>query len=267
MSARSVHWLALLGMWCAATATGQVQGKKAARSGTALEPKAIEILKAASSRLAAARTLSFTAVVTHESPSRFGIPLESTTTSEVTVRRPDKVRVITAGDGPRSEFYYDGKTIMSFTPADNQVAVAEAPPTIDAAFEAAYKSAEIYCPFTDLIVADPYAGIARDGLSQAFYLGRSSVVGATVTDIVAYVRGGVFLQVWIGAEDKLPRMVNAVYLHDPLQLRHRLEISNWLLDIPVPEDEFASPGTAGAHRIPFTPPPARPPAKRYKSGR
>jgi hypothetical protein len=255
--------LTAFGVLCAATATGQAQGKKAARSGTGLEPKAIEILKATSSRLAAARTLSFTAVVTHESPSRFGIPLESITTSDVLVQRPDKVRVITAGDGTPSEFYYDGKTMMSFTPAENRVAVAEAPPTIEGALEAAYKSAAIYFPFSDVIVADPYAGIARDGLSQAFYVGQSKVVGATTTDIVAYVRGGVFLQVWIGTEDKLPRMLNAVYLHDPLQLRHRLEMSNWQLDAPVPEDGFTSSGAAGARRIPF----ANPATKRSKSGK
>jgi hypothetical protein len=34
-----------------------------------LEPKAIELLKAASSRLAAAHTMSFTTVVTYESPA------------------------------------------------------------------------------------------------------------------------------------------------------------------------------------------------------
>jgi hypothetical protein len=37
-----------------------------------LEPKAIELLKAMSARLAAARTLEFTAVSSYESPSRFG---------------------------------------------------------------------------------------------------------------------------------------------------------------------------------------------------
>jgi len=266
MSARSRVLAILLGVLGAATATGQAQGKKAARTGTSLEPKAIEILKTASNRLAAARTLSFTALVTHESPSRFGIPLDTSTTSDVTVSRPDKVRVITAGDGPPSEFYYDGKSIISFAPAENQVAVADAPPTIEAALDAAYKSAGIYFPFTDLIVADPYAGIARDGLSQAFYVGQSKVVGGTTTDIVAYVRGGVFLQVWIGAEDKLPRMLNAVYLHDPLQLRHRLQMSNWQLDGPVPEDGFAPPGAAGARRIPFTNPAAKPTTKRSKIG-
>ena len=39
-----------------------------------LEPKAIEILKAASSRLAAAQTMKFNAVHFYESPSRHGLP-------------------------------------------------------------------------------------------------------------------------------------------------------------------------------------------------
>jgi len=60
-----------------------------------LEPKAIEVLKASCSRLAAARTMSFTAVVTYESPCLFGTPLAYTTKSEVALQRPDKLRVIT----------------------------------------------------------------------------------------------------------------------------------------------------------------------------
>src|SRR5262250_3331155 len=45
----------------------------------ALEPKAIEVLKASSQRLAAARTMSFTAVASYESPSRLGPALVYTT--------------------------------------------------------------------------------------------------------------------------------------------------------------------------------------------
>jgi len=237
-----------------------------------LEPKAIDILKAASSRLAAARSMSFTAVVTYESPSRLGHPLTYTTKSEVTLQRPDKLRVITAGDGPASEFYYDGKTMMAFAPAENIAAVAEAPPTIDAALEAAYNSAAIYFPFSDVIVADPYKDMADDGLKLAFYIGQSLVVGGTTTDMVAYVTGGVFLQIWIGVEDKLPRMLTAVYLDDPLHLRHRLEMSNWQLDAPVPADAFASSSATSAKHIRFAhpnaklPPGAKPPAKPSKTG-
>jgi hypothetical protein len=202
--------------------------------------------------------MRFTAVVTYESPSRLGTPLAYTTRSEVTLQRPDKLRVITPGDGPASAFYYDGKTMVAFAPAENLVAVAEAPPTIDAALQVAYDAAAIYFPFTDVIVADPYKAIA-DGLILAFYIGPSSVVGGTTTDMVAYANNEVFVQMWIGTEDKLPRMLRAVYRADQAHLRHQLELSNWQLDPAVPADAFATTSAGSATPMPFAHPhPPRP---------
>ena len=219
----------------------------------ALEPKAIEILKAASSRLAAARTLKFTAIESYDSSSRQGHPLSVTTKSEVTLQRPDKLRVIMSADGPASEFYYDGKKMMAYAPAENLVAVADAPPTIDAALEVAHRSAAIYFPFTDLIVADPYKDM-EEGLKLAYYIGQSKVVGGTTTDMLAYVDNDVFVQIWIGAEDKLPRLLHAVYLDDPEQLRHNLILSDWQLDAAVPADTFSSAKAASANPMPFAHP-------------
>jgi hypothetical protein len=228
---------------------------KASSFQAGLEPRAIEILKAASARLAAAKTMTFTAVVSYESPSRLGPPLVYSTQSDVTLQRPDKLRIITLGDGPRSEFYYDGKTMTAFAPTEKLVAVADAPPTIDAALQAAFDSGAIYFPFTDVIVADPYKDIA-EGLTTAFYMGQSIVVGGTTTDMVAYVTGDVFVQIWIGAQDKLPRRIYAIYLNDRSRLRHVLELSNWELDVAVPANAFVSPDAVGAARIAFARPDA-----------
>src|SRR5262245_37675453 len=164
-----------------------------------LEPKAVEVLKAASDRLAAARTISFVAVEAFEHLSRQGAPLVYAHRSEVTLQRPDKLRVIQTADGPASEFYYDGKTMMAFSPDENTVAVTHAPPTIDAALEDIYRTAAMYFPFTDLIVADPYADL-KPGLKHAYYVGQSKVVGDTTTDIVAYNGDGVFVEMWVGTE-------------------------------------------------------------------
>ena len=224
----------------------------------ALEPKAIELLKASSSRLAAARTMSFTAVASYESPSRLGPALVYTTRSLVTLQRPDKLRVIQTGDGPAFEFYYNGKTMTAFMPAEKLVAVADAPPTIDRTLEAAFQGAGIYFPFTDAIVADPYGDIAK-GLELAFYVGQSRVVGGTATDIVAYAGDGVFVQMWIGVEDKLPRMARAVFQKDPLRLRHQVEFSSWKLNGAAPAGAFASSRSAAARRIPFAHPDPGPP--------
>ena len=106
-----------------------------------------------------------------EHPSRQGHPLASATKSDVILQRPDKLRVITSGDGPPSAFYDDGKTMTAIAKANNLKAVADAPPTIDATLESVYHSAGIYFPFSDLILSDPYRAMAG-GLRLAYYIGH-----------------------------------------------------------------------------------------------
>jgi hypothetical protein len=216
-----------------------------------LEPQAVELLKAVSGRLSGAHTLSFTAVQMFESPSRQGPPLAYAKKTDVTLQRPDRMRVIISGDGPASEFYYNGKTVTAFAPSENLLAVSDAPPTIDAMLEAVYHSAGVFFTFTDLVVADPYKDMS-EGLTLAYHVGQSRVVAGTTTDMVAYIDSGVFIQLWIGSEDKLPRMVRAIFLDDPEHLRSEVEFSNWQLDAAVPPDAFAPPNAAAtAKHIPF----------------
>jgi hypothetical protein len=218
-----------------------------------IEAQAISLLKAMSDRLAAASTMTFNAVTSYESPSRIGPPLVYTTLSEVTLKRPNQLRVITPGDGSATEFYYDGKTITAYSPVESLVAMAKAPATLDAALKLAYDSAAIYFPFTDVIVSNPYQDIA-EGLKTAFVMGQSHVVGGTTTDIVVVVNDQVFAQIWIGAEDKLPRRIRAVYRDDPSRLRHQVELDQWKLDIPISADAFAPSQAQQALPIPFARP-------------
>ena len=218
-----------------------------------LEPKALEILKAMCDRLAAAKAMTFTSVVLYESPSAFGPALVYSTKSVVTMQRPDKLRVIQSADGPATEFYYDGKTMTAFAPAENLVASGPAPATIDATLERAFNDAAIYYPFTDVIVADPYKDLS-DGLQIAFYIGQSKVIDGTTTDMVAFANDAVFAQIWIGVQDKLPRKLRAVYLNDPSKLRHDLNLFDWKLDPKIPASVFATPKAAGATKIAFARP-------------
>ncbi len=114
--------------------------------------------------------MSFTADVGYEYPSKLGPPIVYTTRYDVTMQRPDKLRILMPGDGPASEFYYDGKTMMAFAPVENLAAVADAPPTIDAMLKAAFEKAAMYFPFTDVLAADPYAALTN-GAILAFYVG------------------------------------------------------------------------------------------------
>jgi len=259
----------------AAKATKPARKPAAPEYKPVVEPRAMDLLRAVSARLAAAKSMSFTATVGYEYPSKLGPPIVYTTRYDVTMQRPDKLRILMPGDGPASEFYYDGKTMVAYAPAENLAAVADAPPTIAAALVAAFKSASIYFPFSDMLVADPYAALA-DGVKLAFYVGPSAVIGGTKTDMIVWANDDVFVQMWIGADDKLPRRMRAVFAADPLGLRHDMELSNWQLDPVVAPETFASAKAQGAGRMAFKAPglpprgakqiikgaaPASPPAK------
>ncbi|MBK4734171.1 DUF2092 domain-containing protein [Noviherbaspirillum pedocola] len=218
-----------------------------------VEPQAMDLLKAASDKLASAKTMSFTATVSYEYPSKLGPPIVYTMRYDVTMQRPDKLRIVVPGDGPASEFYYDGKAMTAYAPAENLAAVSDAPPTIEAALKAAYRDAAIYYPFTDLLVADPYAALSG-GAILAFRIGSSAEVGGTKTDMVAWANNDVFLQAWIGTEDRLPRRIRAVFQADPLRLRHDMQLSDWKLDPSVPPGIFVSQKAQAAGRMPFVSP-------------
>ena len=218
-----------------------------------MEPAAMAIVKAMADKLAAAKSMSFTAFATYESPDRTGLPLAYTTLSQVTMQRPDKLKVISPGDGPRTEFYYDGKTVNAYEPAAKLVATVDAPDTIDAMLRAAFQRAAIYFPFTDLVVSDPMKAISEN-VQVAFVVGKSTVVGGVTTDIVVLVGKFAHVQLWIGSDDKLPRMARAIFLEDPARYRHTVMFSEWKTDPPLAADAFAFNAPAGTIRIPFAPP-------------
>jgi hypothetical protein len=218
-----------------------------------IEPAAMAIVKAMTDKLAAAKSMSFTAFATYESPDRTGLPLAYTTLSQVTMQRPDKLKVINLGDGPRTEFYYDGKTVQAYEPAAKLVASVAAPNTTDAMLHAAFQRAAIYFPFTDLIVSDPFKTIS-DNVQVAFVVGKSTVVGGVTTDIVVLVGKFAHIQLWIGSDDKLPRMARAIFLEDPAHYRHTVQFSDWKIDPTLAADAFTFTPPAGTASIPFAPP-------------
>jgi hypothetical protein len=216
-----------------------------------LEPKALAILKAACDKLAAAKTMSFNALIEEEGPDlRYGLPLQFSRIAHVALRRPDELFVKGHGSGPDTQFFYDGRTLIAWMPQQNLVATAPAPATVDAMLKDVYAKAAIYFPFEDLIVADPYKDL-MDGLEVASYIGQSDVVAGVETDMITFGNDAAFVQAWIGTEDKLPHRLRAVYLDDPAALRHDMVLSDWTLDAPLPPSTFIAKVPANAGKIPF----------------
>jgi hypothetical protein len=125
--------------------------------------------------------------------------------------------------------------------------------------QAAFGMAAIYFPFTDVLVTDPYGDLV-DGMDLAFYIGQTDAVAGTTTDMIAFRTGGVFIQAWIGVDDKLPRRLRAVFLDDPAAFRHDLVLSDGELNDQPPPDRFVAKVPADAGRMPFEHPAAKVPS-------
>jgi hypothetical protein len=241
-------------------ATPQVPAAKAAPKKLAkaafkpvLEPRAVELLQGMSQRLAAAKSLAFTAVASYEYPSRLGPPIVYSMRYDVALQRPSQLKVGVPGDGPATEFIWDGKEMVAFAPAENLVAVASAPPTLEDALKQAFDRAAIYFPFTDLLLPDPYAAISP-GAILAFVVGPSAIVGGVKTDMVVWANNEVFLQLWIGSDDKLPRRIRAQFRADPKGLRHDLELSNWQFDGAIAAETFSTAKAKAGQPMAFAAP-------------
>jgi hypothetical protein len=226
----------------------------------AVDPKALALIKAMSDKLAAAKSLSVTVHRAFDVLAANGQPVVYMVVSNVVLQRPDKLKVIVPGDGPPSEFYYDGKTMMVLLPDKKLVAVADAPPALDDMFEAAIKKAGLYFPFVDFLAADPNKEIT-EGLQSAFVIGQSMAVGGTTTDIVALANKNVEAQIWIGATDNLPRLVWLTPTELAGKPRSVMEFSDWKLDVPTTPADFTSAAAAEAHKIEMALPTDAAPAK------
>jgi hypothetical protein len=225
----------------------------AANAPAPMEPKALDVLKAACKVLGEAKTMRFTAVNTYEKAALNGQPLYYATHNEVTLQRPDKLRVMTLGDGIPDEFYYNGKTMIAYVPSEDLVAVADAPPTIDQLIDVAWDRAAIYFPFSDVIVSDPCA-VFDKRMTTAFYVGQSKVVGGTTTDMVAVAGEDVQAELWIGTADHLPRLLRVVYPQEPAHALYQTEYSDWHVGDSIDPGVFASDRAAKGKPMPFAPP-------------
>lgn len=224
-----------------------------------IEQKAIDILNASCEVLANAKAMSFNALSTYERAARNGQPLYYAVLNQVTLQRPDKLRVITPGDGTPDEFYYNGKTMTAYVPSEDLVAVTDAPPTVDQMVDAAWEKAAMYFPFVDVILSKPCAVYQEDGLNSAFYVGQSKVVAGTTTDMVAITGDNIQAELWIDARDHLPRLVRVVYPHEPARALYQTEFSDWRLMESVDPGTFSSDKAAKGKPMAFAPPGLRKP--------
>jgi hypothetical protein len=216
------------------------------------DERALKLLKAMSDTLANAKSFSFgvRGLVPTVAPTGQSINLFAS--SRVVMQRPDKLFVEVRGDLFPSDIFFNGKTVTAVS-LDKKFYVQQ--PATGAGFNAFAQSAQpgsdAIAPFFDMLSADPYATLTQD-FTSALLVGQSTI-GGVKADHLAFAAKGIDWEIWIGAADKLPRLMVVSYRLPERQRTFTVEFSNWKLNAATPAQTFNATIPPGAAKLEFKP--------------
>jgi len=213
---------------------------------------ALALFKRTADTLSAATNFTLKTTSSVEAVSPVGQSINYFSTAEVAVRRPNKLAVKKAGDGPSFDLYYDGKTFGAMDPKQKLYARMDAPSTLDELIPAVLQKTGIQFPYVDVLYSDVYRAATKE-LTHAYWVGKTKVNGVEC-DHLAFAGPGIEWQIWIGPEKApLPRRLAVTYLSVERQPRFLVEFTEWNLKAKLSERQFEFKPPADAKPIEFRP--------------
>lgn len=254
---------ALLGAACASEspapepATGaeaesveEAEAAPDAVAGEGIDPQAEEIARAMCETLKAAKRFSFKTESATDKEASDGTLITVESNAEITVRRPNGLRVMRESEKGKRLFQYDGRAVNLFDVGRNLYAGSEAPATIDETLDAIEERLGIVIPLADLVCDDPYPSFSDLADSGAWF-GVHPVRGKPC-DLLVFENELLEWQVWVSkSEPRVPLKLAIHYLTEPGIPRFVAHMFDWNLSADVPDSAFAFTPPDGAHRIEF----------------
>lgn len=221
----------------------------------AVSPQAEEILRAATTTLAAAQSLSFRADVSIDEVAGTGQKLQRGGAVKVTARRPDRVYAEHDGDSFHRKFVYDGKSMTIFDVGQSLYATFDAPPTIDTMLALAREKFGVVLPLGEVVVAKPVEKMLPN-IESGLYLGLAKVDGI-VCHHLAFTQAAVDWQLWVdaGATPLLRKLV-VTYKSMPQSPQFTAIFKSWDLATPAKDEAFKLELPKDATKIDFLVAPA-----------
>lgn len=231
------------------------QTEEAQQSG--VDPKARALLEKMSDFLASQSQFSVQTDGSMEVVLKTGEKVEFEYSSDVLLKRPNKLRSDRRGEKTNMEFYYDGSSFTLYGKNKNYYATATAPSTIDEAIDAARERLGIEAPAADLLYSNPYEILMEDVVSGT-YLGMAAVRGVSCHHL-AFRGNETDWQIWI--EDG-PKPAPCKFVITSKKVENSpeftVEFSKWNFSPRLDDSLFCFTPPSGAKRIDFLEEPASP---------
>jgi hypothetical protein len=218
-----------------------------------MDQRAMTLLRQMSDTLTQADGYSFSAMSSESVASPGGEWVHVFGTSRVTFKRQGGLLVETGGDLFPHKLYYDGTTATLYAPNENLYVQEHVANTVDGMLQQLFSKHGDSYAFADMIQSDPYLSMSQQ-TSIAELVGTSTLNGVQ-TNHIAFTGHNMQWEIWIGADDHLPRMLNVMFLDIKGGPANTVSFFDWKLNPEVSADTFAFKPPQGAVRIEHLKPP------------
>jgi hypothetical protein len=217
----------------------------------AVDGRALASLTRMVDALADAQSLHVVVEDEYDVVQESGETLSFARVSDVTVRRPDRLRIeTTQADGARRVLGYDGRFVTLYDPGGAWFAAASRETDVDALLAFVRDQIGVELPLGPLF-STGLRGLLLEGLTSATFVGRETQDGEPY-DHLALRYGDVGLQLWIAsAGDALPRRLTLTFEGAPGGPQLHADFRAWDLEPDLSEWDFAFAPPAGVRALPF----------------
>ena len=212
------------------------------------EADARRLLKAMSDYMAAQKSLSFGYDATLEVVTKDEQKLALASSGNLTLNRPDKIRVTRSGGFADVAMSFDGKTLTLLGKNLNLYTQLEVPGTIDHLVDELKDTYNRPLPAADLLLSNAYDELMRD-VVDVKDLG-SGVVGGVECDYLAFRTKDVDWQIWI-AQGKRPYPYRYVITSKHLSSmpQYTIQLRDWKTGGEVAAADFGFKNPTKADKV------------------
>lgn len=244
------RWLGRLGLGVAHLAVlACLAAPAGAKDEATLPPRPEDLLRQMSALLEATKAFSFHAEINYDDLVRDEFMVQYAGALDVSVRRPDRLRVDYRDDLSAKRLWYRRDTMTLLDRGHNVYSVAKVPSQLDPALDEFAQKYGVSVPLGDLLFEDPDEVLLAD-LRQAMWVGLNDVDGDPCHHLV-FLKENVDVQLWLEpGERRLPRKLVVTYKNLPGAPQYVANLMDWDLSPKLPESDF-TPVTADATKVDF----------------
>jgi hypothetical protein len=210
---------------------------------------ATESVVRAANFLAAQSSFRVVADITFDVLQGDGRLLEFGERREITIRRPDRVRVdATQRDGDVRTLYFDGSAISVDLPEHNAFVSVERPGTFYAALEYLSEEVDVPVPLANLF-SENFAAPLENQIAAGHYVGQAEVDGRPCEHL-GFRLPEVDVQLWIEEGDRpLVARIVITHKHDDGNPQFRATLRDWDLTLETTDALFEFAPKEGSERL------------------